>query len=564
MLVTASDETFTGLSPIMRITARFAFWPVFAVCLIAGLVPIWWVSQLPTVDGSVHLYIVHLLDRLGQGGNFDGIFRRNYTLEPNLTVYGVLWLFSRVMPLATAEKLVISLYWLLFAGSALYLATAMGRRGIVAGLLALPFALGYYLHWGFYNFILSLALFVPVSAYALRRLDHLRWRHLLVLSAGMLALAFTHLVGAAMAMFFIGMARTGFALRDGLSRKEPGRWTQCLTALFRDGLLILLAALPALVLIGSFLLRRVAGDDMAAPEMGLLQKLVYIGSLSPIFGLDQRELIALGAFILVFWATAARLFWIFWRDRESAIAALPVLLPPAVLGFILLIGSLGFSGFDALPRLLPFLLLMLIPAFGLLPPNRIWNAATMIAVAGGLVALAFVHVQFYQRIDALYQGYATARSAVPPGSAVLAFNTTEKQKEVEGYPTGWRMNVTAHFGERYAREHDLALLNVDMLEPDVFGYFPINYQPEAKLAASWRGKLYMPPSQPLRDFEAKTGIPIAEVAIWPTDIVPGKEYGSINLDRIPLLRSELDNDWRPHPPRSSMAPLIYTKIQAGQ
>ena len=302
-----------------------------ALCILAGLVPLWAVSHFPSVDGPVHVYIVYLLDRLGDGGTIDAVFTGTTVLEPNLAAYGLIWLFTQVAPFAVAEKLFVSTYWLIFAGSSLYLLGALGRRAIVTGLLILPFGLGYYFHSGFYNFILGQAIFLLVAGYALRRIEHLRFPHLLVLSGAMLVLAFCHLVGVVMLLFFVGMTRIGVALRDGLAAPGPlmgmDRWRVPLIALLRDGVLITLAALPALALVESFFLRRVVGDAMDAPVLGLEQKIVYIATLSPIFSIDKAEVPALGAYVLVLWATVGALTFALWRDRALRLRALPVLLP---------------------------------------------------------------------------------------------------------------------------------------------------------------------------------------------------------------------------------------------
>ena len=544
----------------MRLVAAAA-----ALCILAGLVPVWTVDHFPSVDGPVHVYIVYLLDRLGDGGTIDAVFTGNRVLEPNLAAYGLIWLFMQIAPLAVAEKLFVSTYWLIFAGSSLYLLGALGRRAVVTGLLILPFGLGYYLHWGFYNFILGEAIFLLVAGYALRRIEHLRLPHLLVLSGAMLVLALCHLVGIVMLLFFVGMTRIGVALRDALSAPDPltgmDRWRLPLISLLRDGVLITLAALPALVLVESFLLRRVVSDALDAPILGLVQKIVYIATLSPIFSIDKAELPALGAYVLVLWAMVGALIFALWRDPALRVRALPLLLPPLVLGAVVIGGSLGFAGFDALPRLLPFTFFMVIVALGTMRIGSLWQGAIMLTVTSGLLATSAIHIGTYREINSLYASFARDRPPLPKGSALLSFNLSEKQQEVGGIPTGWRLDMTDHFAEVHARENDLILLNVDLLSPDIYGYFPVNYRPEARLAAAWRGQLYQPPAYPISTFEKNSGVAVAEVALWPAQRREDLGAGSIERDRKPLLRRELARDFDLLEPEANpAAPLVYRPV----
>ncbi len=532
----------------------------FLICLVAGLVPIWLVTRFPSVDGPMHLYVVYLIDQLALPGTnlFDRVFQFNYNVEPNMAVYGIIWAFSKLVPMLVAEKLFVTGYWLLFAGSAYYAMRSFGESSTVFGLLLLPFALGYFLHWGFYNFVLSQALFLLAAGYALRHLERLSWRHIAVLGVLMLALALTHLVGIAMFLFFIGFARAGLALREALAANSDDRWLSAIRRLLWDAARLLLAALPALAIVVSFLLRRVLSDVGAAPVLGLVRKIWYVVSISPIFSLDKREAVALAAFTLVLWALVLKLLLSLWKDRSLRLTALPVLLPTAILTAFVLIGSLGFAGFEGLPRLLPFVFFMIIMALGVMRLSAIWRGAIMVSVVGGLVATSWLHLTFYRGINTLYDGFASARQAPPPGSAVLAFNTTLPQREIAGQSTGWRMNVTDHFRTGYAREHGLLMLDVVHLAPQIYGYFPVSYADNANIAAAYSAPTFRPPAEPLRHFERTVGLPIREVSFWP--LVESEPHVDFNLEeREPILRRELARDWSLLPRGSTVAPYVYVQ-----
>jgi hypothetical protein len=531
-------------------------------CLLVGLIPIWAVERFPSVDGPVHLYIVFVLDQLAQPGTnvFDRVFLFNHYLEPNSTIYGLIWALSQVFPMQVAEKLFVSGYWLLFGGAAYYLMRAFGERAGITALLLLPFGLGYFLHWGFYNFVLSQALFLLGCGYALRHLPALRAKQLLILSLLMLVMAVTHLVGIALFLFFLGLVRLGLAWTEAMVPAEARPWRPALTRLARDALLLFLAALPALAIVASFLLRRVVGDDGASPPLSLFQKIGYVAAVSPIFSVDKREVYALVPFILVLWAVALRLLLAWWKDKALRMVALPALLPAVVLGLFVLVGSLGFAGFEGLPRLLPFVFFMLIIAFGALRLGALWRGAILVAVVGGSIGTALLHLAFYRQANATYAAFAASQPALPPGSAILAFGTTVQQREINGRPTGWRMNVTDHFRTTLARERNHVILNLAHVEPQIYGYFPVLYRPEAKVAAAYSAPGYAPQPEPLRRFECIVGLDIAQVSFWPLlDSEPGVHF--LLEDREPLLRRELAQRWRPAPRTDSNAPFVFVERQ---
>lgn len=529
------------------------------VCLIAGLVPIWAVTRFPSVDGPIHLYIVYVLDQLAQPGAnvFDRVFVRNYHIEPNLTAYGILWLFSRGFPPLVAEKLFLSSYLVLFAGSASYLMRSFGRSNAVLALLTMPLALGWFMHAGLYNFVLSQAIFLLACGYTIQHAERLGWRQLLVLSLLMLVLALTHLVGIGVFLLYLGLYRTGLALRNALNSSGEQRWKDAGLPLIVDAGQLLLASLPALAIVASFIVRRVLSDGATAPAMSIIQKIWYVTSISPIFSVDKREAIALAPFVAVFWALALKLALKLWQDKKLRVEAIPVLLPPALLTMVLTAGSLGFAGFDALPRLLPFAFFSLIITFGMLRLGSAWRAAITLSVVGGLCATAVIHYFFYRQINTLYEDYAAARTPQPPGSAVVEFHVWAPKSEIAGRTSGWRLDATHYFRGSFARENGLVLLNTKLLSPYVWGYFPVQYRKSGGLVtASYDAETFRSPVAPMLEFERSVGVPIREVAFWPATDGPTESEWIVPTREV-LLRRELASRWRLSPRTSNVAPFVY-------
>jgi hypothetical protein len=153
------------------------------------LAPVWAFHYLPTQDGASHLDNAQILKALGSSdSNYEAIFEIRADPIPNWTSHLLLAGMLFVVPPLIAEKLLVSLYILGFAGSFRYFLGAFGERTWPISWL------------GFYNFCLSLILVWLIVGFCVRRRGELRWPH-----AGVLALLFplayfTHLVGFVVAL----------------------------------------------------------------------------------------------------------------------------------------------------------------------------------------------------------------------------------------------------------------------------------------------------------------------------------------------------------------------------
>jgi hypothetical protein len=136
----------------------------FALALLYVL-PFWTVHHLPTVDGPCHAYNAWILRQHGNAAEYP-LFQQYYEINwrpyPNWVSHATMALLMFVVPPLVAEKLLVSAYVLLFLGGVWYLAGAVrpGERWLA--FLAFPFAYHQLFQFGFYNFSISLALFLFV------------------------------------------------------------------------------------------------------------------------------------------------------------------------------------------------------------------------------------------------------------------------------------------------------------------------------------------------------------------------------------------------------------------
>lgn len=202
-------------------------------------------------------------------------------------------------------------------------------------------------------------------------------------------------------------------------------------------------------------------------------------------------------------------------------------------------------------------------------PTAPWRVAIVASVLIAMTGTAALHFLFYRQINMLYSQVEAARAPPPAGSIIVAANLLTARSSVAGHSVGWKMNLTDHFREIYARKYNLPMLNIELLAPQVFGYFPVIYRPEVTVDAALKSKPFKDYREPLATFERATDLRIAEVSFWPNPD-PGmpsrwldKPGGSppsnwISPEREEALRSELRARWQPIVLSNPLAPLTFT------
>jgi hypothetical protein len=139
----------------------------FALALLYVL-PFWTVRYLPTWDGPCHTYNAWILRQYGNTAEYP-LFQQYYEINakpyPNWTSQGTMALLMFVVPPLIAEKLLVSGCVLLFLSSVWYLAASVRPGEGWPAFLAFPFAYHQLFQYGFYNFSISLALFLFVLGY---------------------------------------------------------------------------------------------------------------------------------------------------------------------------------------------------------------------------------------------------------------------------------------------------------------------------------------------------------------------------------------------------------------
>jgi len=147
---------------------------LFIALTVLQLVPIWSVNHLPLGDGPTHVYNAWVLHGLATGTappHIASTYRIDWQTHPNWTSHTLMALLMTVVPPLIAEKLLVTLMLVLLAAGAWLLATAVDARNDVYAFLVFPFTYTQTFVAGYYNYSLSVGLFLIILAAWWRRRD---------------------------------------------------------------------------------------------------------------------------------------------------------------------------------------------------------------------------------------------------------------------------------------------------------------------------------------------------------------------------------------------------------
>lgn len=220
------------------LTGERVLWFLLVALYVA---PLWAFTYVPSADGPSHLANAVIMKDYGDPAA-DRI-REYYVLSrrpsPNLLYHLALVGLLHVFPPLIAEKVLLTLYVVLFAAAFRYLVIAVSGRAGPAEYLVFPFILSFSFSLGFFGWLVSLALATFGVAYYWRRRDRLSVKSAVALNAVGVAAYFAHLLGwtifvgsvAALALG-AGLWRWARKLREGAGARVAVRalWSRAVGA----------------------------------------------------------------------------------------------------------------------------------------------------------------------------------------------------------------------------------------------------------------------------------------------------------------------------------------------
>ena len=374
----------------------------FVVCL-AQAAPLLLFPWFVNWDGPSHVGSAYILDHWNGGGG--EVFRRYLWLDlvpmPNLTSYAVLAALLRVFSPAWAEKIFVGLVVIGFPAAVRYVLGSTRRDGVAFGYLALPLAVGWFVHGGQYNFCLGVTLGLLVVGAWLRH-PSTRWAATALLALALVVIFLTHLVALMFTLVFLGV----LAGWEGWSTKRWLRFAH-----------VVIAAVPAFLLTVWWELSSDAGPPSARLSLRTVaQALVSMKNALAVF--TSKEVLvglaivgALGILGLVVLARHRRGL----GDRSWGLFAVAL----AGVALVLLVpNQIGNGGYvTARLSLIPFLAgLAWVAQFDLSPRLRIGAAAVGVVA---VVALGVMRLPYYRDFNRDFREYLSASEYIPAGSTVL-------------------------------------------------------------------------------------------------------------------------------------------------
>lgn len=210
----ASDAaTFHGL--------RRDRWLLAALCvaLVAAVVPLWVSPLLPMMDLPQHLATVRILHSLDDPWFAVGKYHvADFSRTQYLSWYVAVDLLTHLMPLETANRVVLSLYALGLPLSVLALLRAHGRDPALA-LLAVPLVYNVFFFMGFANYVTALPLLLWALALLQRSLDRPSWPRVVGLAVLVLLLFYSHAQA-----FVLYVVLATVAVMGGSRGVHPRHW----------------------------------------------------------------------------------------------------------------------------------------------------------------------------------------------------------------------------------------------------------------------------------------------------------------------------------------------------
>src|SRR5215472_7918097 len=216
--------------------------------MVLECIPIWAFRFFPSLDGPAHLHNASVLAHYGK----QLLYRQYYVIHPfplagNMRTHFVLaWFLNSMTPLV-AEKLLLSLYVVLFFLSFRYLLFSVTPHADQFALFAAVLAPNCFLYFGFWNFCFGVCLLALTTGFVLRR-QHWKPAALLLLMLASFAIYLTHVVP--WGIFVAGVAIVGLLRAAPLATRRESGWRMRILA---DCVLPLWAVTPPAVLLLAYL-----------------------------------------------------------------------------------------------------------------------------------------------------------------------------------------------------------------------------------------------------------------------------------------------------------------------
>lgn len=489
----------------------------FLVLLGLLILPLLVFTYFPSQDGPSHVYNATVIAEYRQPDRT--AFREYYVLQPrlqpNLLGHLVLaGLITVVSPLA-AEKLLIGTYVVLFVVAMRYTLRAFGSTAPYVGLLAFPLVYNYALHMGFYNYALSIPLYLFVMGYWAAHRDGFTIKRAAVFGGLFFLLYLAHLLAAGLALMSITILVAGMLTEEMVRRsRDPQPAGHSLWSAFRRrAVLPLLATTPVWYLTIRYLAHSPGGSSSLPGAGDILSRLVSLPTLGGIVSLSSWEVPVVGLFALVVLGLSVLTI----QGRLSGCARLHrgdslVGVAGGMLLFYLLVPAHMAGGGYIAERMGVMIYVVVLLWLGVQShPAAVVRLFRVAAVALTL-ALLLVRATSYGEINRLVAEYKAASDHVQLNTTLYSLSFAHAGRDVHGGKGAFAIKPFLHAAGYIAAERGAVLVNN---YEGSLPYFPVQFRPE------YRPDPYFEvqdaagvPHVDLRGYALQTGAPVDYVLLW--------------------------------------------------
>jgi hypothetical protein len=470
---------------------------IFLLAVVLAILPIWLVDAFPSQDGPIHLWILHLL------GNPDGPAAREFLevnrhAEPNLLFYGVAYPFARLAGVFFAEKVFLTLYALVFCFGARYAVLRFAPESGPVSFLVIPLCFNYFVHMGFYNYIIGTALFLPALALAVSWYRGPPRFGLVRLGLLALLMVLAHLVAFVVFAFSLGILVATDNLRQGL---RSGDFPGALARLGVHAGRITVAFLPALAVAAWFFDRYGAPAVESLPVRGQISQFARMQVLASFDALEVYLVSYPYALVLAVLGGVA--FWHGTRLRAAREAWFPLAVVGGALFLVYAFLPLSARGVPANPRLTPFLILLGILWLSTIRWATAWRWVIPVASILIVGSSTAIRAAQYRAFDVELREYNAVAARVEPGSTLFRVRLGyDPEARLWREPPMYRPRVEPflHVLAHTAIRRDAIYVGSTLMSPSVFGYFPLVYRNEMDPFSPLRWQAELP--YPELDFDA--------------------------------------------------------------
>jgi hypothetical protein len=178
---------------------------IFLALIVAHLVPLWAFQYFPSQDGPSHLNNANVIREYSHPELT--VFREYYILNKqfNSNWLGHILLagLMNMAPALIAEKILLSIYVIFLPISVRYALRAIHPDSQFISFLVFPLIYNNTLHFGFYNFSMSLPVFFLFVGYWMKHQERFKLREMGILTLLSVMLYFSHIVSLVMAWVMV-------------------------------------------------------------------------------------------------------------------------------------------------------------------------------------------------------------------------------------------------------------------------------------------------------------------------------------------------------------------------